>query len=386
MKKTAISLFSGAGGDSLGLEQAGYHVVAFSEQQKDAIATHKARFPESVLLQHEKTTNIQELPDSVFSSYKGKIDLIFAGFPCQGFSHAGKKRNDDPRNELVHEFVRATRLIQPEWIIGENVKGILSRDGMDERTGTMRPVIEIIRDLFRAIDYQITWQVLDASDYGVPQCRKRTIIVGRRGMQLLHWNPPPVVLPRATIRPLLQSTLLDAIPFPYPQLARGEDDRMYWIPLTTNDTIVSGKPHPNLSRLVQGIRSKTMEEKQKDQEEKDHPENEEKIVVEDEPLLSYGRRVSSYHGEIVHPDAPSKTIICTYQSCPRLFVGMTSADLSQRWLRTFTVTELAQLQGFPENYPFQGNTKSVIQQIGNAVPPPLIYHVVKSLATITFSL
>jgi DNA (cytosine-5)-methyltransferase 1 len=378
MKKTAISLFSGAGGDSLGLEQAGYHVVAFSERQKDAIATHQARFPESVLLQHEKTTNIQELPDNVFSHYAGKINLIFAGFPCQGFSQAGKKKADDPRNELVHEFVRATRLIQPEWIIGENVKGILSRDGMDERTQTIRPVIEIIRDLFRAIGYQITWQVLDASDYGVPQCRKRTIIVGRRGMQIPHWEAPPVVQPRATIRPLLQSTLADAIPFPYPQLAKGEDDSMYWIPLQTNE-MISGKPHPNLNRLVQGIRSKTMDEK------KEHPEEDEKKIVEDEPSLSYGRRVSSYHGEIVHPDAPSKTIICTYQSCPRLFVGMTSTDLSQRWLRTFTVTELAQLQGFPKNYPFQGNTKSVIQQIGNAVPPPLIYHVVKSLENITFS-
>lgn len=370
--KKAISLFSGAGGDSLGLERSGYQVVAFSEQNKDAIATHQVQFPHSVLLQHEKVTNIQQLPDSVFSTYRGQIDLIFAGFPCQGFSHAGKKKEDDPRNELVHEFVRATRLIQPEWIIGENVKGLLSSTGMDPVTQKQTPVIEIIQRLFQTIGYQIAWNVLDSCEYGVPQRRKRLIIIGKRGPSKIEWKKPPTCAP-CSIRSILEPTLFNAIhSAPFDPNMVPEDDARYWI--DSHEKNASGKPHPNLVRLMGGIRSLDPEERN------DRPE--EKSVTEMYPLISYGRRVSSYHGELVDPDTPSKTIICTYQSCPRLFVGINTG--SSRWLRTFTITELAQLQGFPIHYPFQGTIPKIIQQIGNAVPPALIEAVVKSLSTIVF--
>ena len=364
--KTAISLFSGAGGDSLGLEQAGYRVVAFSECDKDAIATHLAQFPNSTLLQHEKNTNIQQLPDSVFTPYQGTVDLIFAGFPCQGFSHAGKKKSDDPRNELVHEFVRATRLIQPEWIIGENVKGLLSRIGYDPVTQTQQPVIKLITSLFNDIGYQLAWHVLDASQYGVPQSRKRLIIIGHRGPLYIQWKQPPIV-PPYSIRFILEDTLYNSIPTTIPS---NEDKDRFWIPSVSQE--VTGTPHPNLIRLLNGVRGLTPTERLK------YPDS--KTITEPEPLLSYGRRASGYHGEIVDPDTPSKTIICTYQSCPRLFVGMIHGN--QRWLRTLTLTELAQIQGFPKEYPFKGHDKSIIKQIGNAVPPPLIKHVVLSLDTI----
>ena len=82
--KQAISLFSGAGGDTLGLESAGYTVVAFSENNVNAIATHQANFPHSTLLRNPETgsTDIRKLPDSVFAAYRDQIDLLFAGFPC----------------------------------------------------------------------------------------------------------------------------------------------------------------------------------------------------------------------------------------------------------------------------------------------------------------
>lgn len=131
MNHNALSLFSGAGGDTVGLTKAGWKVTHFSEFNNPAIETHKAAFATSELLLSPSGSNdIKKIPDEIFASLKGKIELIFAGFPCQGFSHAGKKRVDDPRNELVHEFVRVTKLIQPTWIIGENVKGLLSRKGV----------------------------------------------------------------------------------------------------------------------------------------------------------------------------------------------------------------------------------------------------------------
>ena len=87
--KNAISLFSGAGGDSIGLKQAGYNVVAFSEFKKPAVATHLKEFPTCRLLVCPETnsSDITKIPDEVFETYSGQVDLMFFGFPCQGFSN-----------------------------------------------------------------------------------------------------------------------------------------------------------------------------------------------------------------------------------------------------------------------------------------------------------
>ena len=119
---SAISLFSGMGGDSLGIHNAGLDVVAYSEIETVFQETHNLNFKDCELI---GDGNIQNTTDTQLSVYYDTIDLIFAGFPCQGFSHAGKKLPDDPRNTLFREFLRATRLIQPKYIIGENVKGLL---------------------------------------------------------------------------------------------------------------------------------------------------------------------------------------------------------------------------------------------------------------------
>ena len=355
--KTALSLFSGAGGDTLGLEQAGYKVTHFSEFSPDAIKTHQSNFPHSILLQHNNNTDICNLPDEIFSNIK--VNLIFAGFPCQGFSHAGKKKQDDPRNELVHQFVRATRIIQPDWIIGENVKGLLSRQGFDPKTGEKKDIIDIIFSLFREIGYTLCYSVLDASDYGVPQSRKRLIIIGCKGSVLF---PDIPIQNKVPLRPIIESSLLNSIKFTPP---RGGSDS-YWV---QTDEVVSGKPHPNLTRLVSSIRGLTPEERK---------DSDEKSLVEEGGLLSYGKRSSGYHGEIVNLDQQSKTIICTYQSCPRLFVGLVKDN--DYYIRTFTTQELAQIQGFPKDYQFHG--KSVIQQIGNSVPPPMAKAIAESLSNI----
>ena len=191
--KCAISLFSGAGGDSLGMKRGGYVVRAFSEFKKPAIATHLEAFPSCPLLTHPETesADITNIPDEVFRSFLNQVEIVFSGFPCQGFSHGGKKKIDDPRNEMVHEFVRAARLIQPKYIMGENVSGLLSRKGRDPITKEIRPVIDIIRDLFAGIGYHITYRVIKATDTGVPQERKRLIIVGtkaEKGYPHMPWD------------------------------------------------------------------------------------------------------------------------------------------------------------------------------------------------------
>lgn len=99
-----MSLFSGAGGDTLGLENAGFFVKYFSENNKKAISTHLLNFPKSTLIEFEDEIDITKIPNIYWEQFVGKIDLIFAGFPCQGFSHAGKKDPNDERNKLFYNI------------------------------------------------------------------------------------------------------------------------------------------------------------------------------------------------------------------------------------------------------------------------------------------
>lgn len=381
----ALSLFSGAGGDTKGLELAGWKVTHYSEVNEHAIATHQAAFPHSVLLTGTNgSKDITQIPDETFAALRGRIDLIVAGFPCQGFSHGGKKRQDDPRNELVHQFVRATRLIQPEWIIGENVKGLLSRRAVYPKNSTVaRPVIEIISDLFNEIGYKIAYKVIDATEVGVPQLRKRLIIIGHRGPQYLNvpWAKEIKYRHIPVIRALLKDTLRGAMEMPALYKCHEQPSR-FWIQTTaTKPSPLTPKPHPNLVRLVNGIRNKSSKEKEEAGE-----DPKAKIpVTEPEGLISFGVRKGGYHGQILDPDAPCKTIICTYNLCPRLFVGLHNPKTKKYWIRCLTVQECGQIQGFPEDYPWQGAEKDQLVQIGNAIPPPLARAVVNLLPSIIFS-
>ena len=300
---------------------------------------------------------------------------------CQGFSNAGKKRADDPRNELVNEFVRVVNTVKPRYIIGENVHGLLSRQGNDPVTKKLRPIIDIIRDLFSAIGYNITYKVLKATDFGVPQERRRLIIVGTpvNGSNGLYPHMPwdslsSPTFPKATgIRGFLETHLEGAVAFKEENIPNGLS-RHYWI--ITSEKEATGKPHPNILRLNGGIRNKSSKEKEGGQ-------NDDPVTVEG-GLISFGVRKSAYHGQILDPDMPCKTIICTYGTCPRLFVGLYNPDEMKYWVRCLSVKELAQIQGFPAEYQWQGNEKEIITQIGNAVPPALCEAVIRSLPNIVY--
>lgn len=387
VKGRAISLFSGAGGDTLGMEHAGYQVIAFSELNPHAIQTHRTAFPHSLHLTEEKTgsPNIKDLPDALWRTYRGTVQVVFAGFPCQGFSQAGKKRQEDPRNELVYEFARVVDQVRPEWFIGENVTGLLRSKGRDPVTGEQCPVIDIIRDIFERIGYHMTYRVWKASDHGVPQERKRLILIGapkEKGYPILPASltaaltAPSALTAPLTLRPFLEPHLHGAVRFPKEHLPANLSPH-FWIP--TTDTEPTGTPHPNLLRLVQGIRGLTRQEKEKEKD------KDQKTTTQPGGLISFGVRKSAYHGQILDPDQPSKTIICTYHSCPRLFVGLHHPPSDTYWVRCLTVTELGQIQGFPKDYPWQGKEKDKITQIGNAVPPPLATAILHTLPHIRFS-
>lgn len=338
-KPAALSLFAGCGGDTLGLVQAGFSVPAYVENWLAAARSHQSNFPDSKPIGSEVGGDIRRIPDSSFLALRGSIQLVFGGFPCQGFSHAGKKDPNDPRNRLFWEFVRVAKLVEPRWVIGENVSGLLHRLTDDGA----RPVSEVIVEAFTEVGFKMTPPfVLDAKDFGVPQSRRRVFFVGSR--QSLPFRPPSPETRRSLI------PIRGMVHF-------GLDGGVRVDP---ND--VDG-----------GIR--TWLEGEGRPEGPAHPYLIQKLG---EKLLSYGRRISPFHVEVVDLDEPAKTIHSGYEFQPRLFPAMKTSE--GFFIRTFRPEELARIQGFPEGFQLSGSSRDQVVQVGNAVPPGLARAVVSQVA------
>jgi len=356
-KITAISLFSGLGGDSLGLKNAGCEVIAYNELDKHFCLSHDKNFPNSERITENNDNDITKISDETISKYNDKVDILFAGFPCQGFSNAGKKLDNDPRNTLFREFLRFARITRPSMIIGENVKGLLSR-----KTSSGEPYIDVIVSEFEKIGYNIEYKVLKTEKYGIPQKRERLIIIGTKKENKYNWtskfpdesnikpNLKNIIKYDMTNTLKVDSKLFEKIPNDC-LMTNMDDDTKY-----QNDN----NAHPYLKRLYNA------DENLRTYDGKTH-----------DNLFSFGKRASPIHGEIIDIRNPSKTIICSYDHQPRFFVPI--KNKSGCYLRVILPDELKQIQGFPSDYIVEGNEKQKVVQIGNAVPPPLIETIVKNI-------
>lgn len=356
----SISLFSGLGGDSLGIEYAGGNVIAYNEYDSKAIESHQLNFPNSRLIiddsKNEKEgRNILNIPDSKFEEYRNNVDLVFAGFPCQSFSSAGKRKEEDPRNTMFREFVRVVNIVKPKYLIGENVKGLLTK-----KTENGELYFDIIKSEFERIGYNIYDQVCKVNLFRVPQKRERLIIVGIRNDLEQEYVFPSPVNDEPNLIGIIKFNMEGAIKI------EPEDFDMTQIPyecilrnLENDET--ENNVHPYLKL------------KAKNDQRTRHTYNGKTY----DSLLSFGKRDSPIHAEIIDIRKPSKTIICAYDHQPRLFVPLQNRN--GYYLRTILPDELKQIQGFPSNFQIVGNRKEKIKQIGNAVPPPLIEAIVRSL-------
>jgi DNA (cytosine-5)-methyltransferase 1 len=202
--KTHVSLFSGCGGLDLGFAEAGIQTRIMIEWEHSACETLRHNFlwkylkerkdhegklcwnskeemKKQITWYHDEEPVIMERDICEVTSQEimekgnlkiGECSIISGGFPCQGFSLAGRRMMDDPRNKLYKQFVRITDDLKPASIMGENVQGIVSM-GKGE-------VIQQICEDFANLGYNITWDLLDAANYGVPQHRVRMILIGFR--------------------------------------------------------------------------------------------------------------------------------------------------------------------------------------------------------------
>ena len=274
---------------------------------------------------------------------------------CQGFSTAGKKKDDDPRNTMFLEFLRVAKLTEPYMIIGENVKGLLTR-----KTSSNELYIDVIVAEFEKIGYQVVYQVFKTEEYNVPQKRERLIILGIKKDNPYGWTP-------SFPEPLSSNpNLLSIVKYDMTGAVKADPEWFEDIPDKCILTNMSDKTkyqdnnggHPYLLSKINA------NEIDKFYNGKQH-----------ENLFSFGKRASPIHCEIIDIRNPSKTIICTYEHQPRLFVPLKNP--SGYYLRMLLPDELKQIQGFPVDYIVSGTNKEKIIQIGNAVPPPLIKAIVE---------
>jgi len=160
---THVSLFSGAGGLDIGFENAGFKTIWANDSNHDACETHKLWSDATVVESDIGKVDFSSVPDS---------DIISGGFPCQGFSLAGPRKIDDSRNSLYRYFVKLVEIKRPKIFVAENVKGLLTLGN--------GAIAEAIIEDFSSKGYTVTINLVNASDYGVPQDRYRVIIVGIR--------------------------------------------------------------------------------------------------------------------------------------------------------------------------------------------------------------
>lgn len=311
----SLSLFSGGGGLDLGFERAGFTHVASYEIIKEAAETLKSARPDWLVF----GGGDGDVREANFRRWRGLVDIIHGGPPCQPFSNAGRQRGHLDERDMWPEFVRAVKQIDPVAFIGENVPALGSTKFSDYVKET------IIDPLSNR--YHITSVTLHASDFGVPQVRRRIFYVGFRNKRnLSRWSPP-------------QATHF----WGDSKLDQGERRCM-----GVRESL--GLPEIGMDDLSPTIRSSLT-----------GPRHTTSILNS----VAAQRKFSSLE---IWPNGVAKN-----RDEARAFVAKNGHF-------RLSVNDVSLIQGFPDDWPFVGATYMALGQIGNAVPPPLAYAVASSVA------
>ncbi len=344
MKKiVCVDIFAGAGGFSLGLSRNNIETILANEIEQDFAKTFKLNNPKAKML-NEDIHNIDFKKELKRIGNK-TVDILCGGPPCQGFSTVGSKNKKDKRNSLFWEFLRAVNEIEPKAVIFENVSGFKSLyNGKAFET--------LIKEL-GDIGYNVYSDVLNAADYGLPQYRKRTIVIGLSKGYSFEF---PKIL-NSNSKNLFEEkylTIMSAIS-DLPKLKVGEKKvnysslpkNSYQKKLRGNVKILTEHNCSNYGKKMQKIISLV-------------PPNGDISDVPD------SLRPKNYFNNVyarIDPSKPSPTITRNFgtPSSTRCIHPYQNRALSTR--------EGARLQGFPDNFVFYGSKTSKNLQIGNAVPP-----------------
>lgn len=312
-KYTSIELFAGAGGLALGFEKAGIEGISFVEIDKDATETLRLNRPNWNVIE-EDVRNVD------FGEYKGKVDIVSGGAPCQSFSYAGKRLGfGDTRGTLFSEFARCVKEVKPKMFLFENVKGILNHD----KGRTFNTIIHE----FKSLGYKVVYKVLNAAYYGVGQKRERLIIIGIRN-DLAHKIDFSYPEPEKEMT-MLRDVLQNVPDSPYQAYSEKKRKVMELVP-----------PGGSWVDLPEDVAKEYMG---KSYNSGGGRRGMARRISWDEPCLTLTTSPSQKQTERCHPDET----------------------------RPFTVREYARIQSFPDEWEFYGTLTSKYRQIGNAVPVEL---------------
>jgi DNA (cytosine-5)-methyltransferase 1 len=360
-----IDLFAGAGGLSLGFEQAGFDVVAAVEIDPVHCAVHKYNFPNCAVI----PMSVSELSGAEIRWSAGigfrQVDIVFGGAPCQGFSLIGHRVLDDPRNALVRDFVRLVSELKPSYFVFENVKGLT--------VGRHRQFLDELIEAFHAVGYDVRmpWRVLDAADYNVPQHRERLILYGaRKGLQLPEY-------PVALCRPADSKEAKDLPVGPTCRDALGDlPDAEIFNELLEGDEIRTNHwgDSSAFSRRMRGLDNAG--------DDYSYPRANDPLLLSsstrtDHTPISRRRFVETPEGS-VEPISrffklPSNGLSNTLRAGTDAARGAFTSPrpIHYKFARCITVREMARLHGFPDWFRLHATKWHGARQIGNAVPPPL---------------
>ncbi len=320
-RPSAIDLFSGCGGLSLGLQLAGYRVVAAVELDKKAAHTYRLNHPDVALFERD----ITELsPSEVMRTCgisRGELDLLTGCPPCQGFSRIrtrnGSASNTDPRNNLAMRFLDFAKALRPRNVLLENVPGLRAQ-----------ALWRTLKEELLIAGYQLAEEIVDANDYGVPQRRKRLLLLGTLGRA-------PKVPERCQFKPTVKDalTLVQA------------GDRLHELRVNHSEAAL------NIIRAI--------------------PKNGgSRADLPSSLRLACHARTNGF-GDVygrMHWDRPAPTITSGCHNPSKGRFLHPSED------RAISLREAALLQGFPADYQFElaHGKESIALMIGNALPPPMI--------------
>lgn len=307
MKKyKMIDLFSGAGGLTYGFFHNGFDPVETIEFWKPATLTYNKNYNKKI---EPKDITSRDVRKGLEVNWKNKIDLIIGGFPCQGFSMAGKRSQADPRNQLYKYTIDVIKRVKPIFFCLENVKGILS---FKESDGIK--VIEKIIENLESIGYYSKYALVDASNFGVPQRRERVIFIGSFKRN------------KKKVDNIIKKLINHSEPI-----------------VTTKEAIYNLKEAPENKEFNHIFSNHSDEMKQKIL---NTPVGKSAMKGYSDAFrkLDYSKpsyTVKENHGGVhLHPELP----------------------------RVLTPRELARLQSFPDDFIFIGTKSEILKQIGNAVP------------------
>lgn len=346
-----IDLFAGAGGLSLGFEQAGFDIAAAVEIDPIHCAVHEYNFPNSAAI----CASVVDLTGDEIrrrAGLEGKdIDCVFGGAPCQGFSMIGKRALDDPRNQLVFHYVRLVRELRPKYCVFENVKGLT--------VGGHRQFLHELIDALGEAGYDVLspYRVLNAADFGVPQDRRRLFLIGARKGEPVPLYPESQ--PKVTVLEAI-GDLPDADAF---------DE------LLTSDIV--RVPFETASRYARRLRGLDRDPNDFSHPREFDPNTLSASLRTEHTDLSRKRFLETAHGKTepvsrfhkLRPDGVCNTLRAGTDSARGAF---TSPRPIHPFLpRVITVREAARLHSYPDWFRFHVTKWHGFRQIGNSVPPLL---------------